>query len=180
MLGIDLISLGKSRVLSVIDFQPLHPTEEYSEKYISHLSEIRNKYPGIITYVCLNDTFTFCFWISINRNFVRILLFYFHFRLSDLQGSLSGKIYDDVSWFSKEMLFGRFTNEDKITSVVLPAFKDYLNEYLKLMDSAMPDHTMENMNIVENRQKEYDTYRYLFVDMYTYVYVYDSMYKDIV
>jgi 15,16-dihydrobiliverdin:ferredoxin oxidoreductase len=55
MLGIDLISLGKSRVLSVIDFQPLHPTEEYSEKYISHLSEIRNKYPGIITYVFFND-----------------------------------------------------------------------------------------------------------------------------
>ena len=46
LLGVDLISLGKSRVLSVIDFQPLHPTEEYSSKYISHLSNIRAKYPG--------------------------------------------------------------------------------------------------------------------------------------
>ena len=46
LLGIDLISLGKSRVLSVIDFQPLHPTEDYSEKYISHLTPIRAKYPG--------------------------------------------------------------------------------------------------------------------------------------
>jgi hypothetical protein len=57
------------------------------------------------------------------------------------------------------MLFGRFTNEDKITSVVLPAFNDYLNEYLKLMDNALPDHTLENINVVENRQKEYDIYR---------------------
>lgn len=46
LLGVDLISLGKSRVLSVIDFQPLHPTEEYSSKYISHLGGIRAKYPG--------------------------------------------------------------------------------------------------------------------------------------
>ena len=59
LLGVDLISLGKSRVLSVIDFQPLHPTEElfidfqplhpteeYSSKYISRLSHIRAKYPG--------------------------------------------------------------------------------------------------------------------------------------
>ena len=92
MLGIDLISLGKGRILSVIDFQPLHPTGEYSAKYISPLTKIRQKYP-------------------------------------DLQGTLSGKIYDDTSFFSKNMLFGRFTDESKLTSVVLPAF----NEYLEVM-----------------------------------------------
>ena len=89
MLGIDLISLGKGRILSVIDFQPLHPTGEYSAKYISPLSKIRQKYP-------------------------------------DLQGTLSGKIYDDTSFFSKNMLFGRFTDESKLTSVVKPAFSEYL------------------------------------------------------
>jgi 15,16-dihydrobiliverdin:ferredoxin oxidoreductase len=51
MFGIDLISLGKSRVLSVIDFQPIHPTAEYSEKYISNMTDVRAKYPGMI--VCL-------------------------------------------------------------------------------------------------------------------------------
>merc|ERR1711871_1685593 len=76
LLGVDLISLGLKRVLSVIDFQPLHPTAEYSEKYIDWLKPIRDKYP-------------------------------------DLQGVLSGKIYEDTSFFSKQMLFGRFPDEKK-------------------------------------------------------------------
>ena len=62
MLGIDLISLGKGRVLTVVDFQPLHPTADYHAKHIAPLTAIRNKYP-------------------------------------DLQGTLSGKIYDDTSFF---------------------------------------------------------------------------------
>ena len=61
LLGVDLISLGKSRVLSVIDFQPLHATEEYSSKYISHLTQIRAKYPGNYPFiaVCLSDGVVF-------------------------------------------------------------------------------------------------------------------------
>ena len=50
LLGVDLISLGKNRfcqlLISSLYIQPLHPTEEYSSKYISHLSNIRAKYPG--------------------------------------------------------------------------------------------------------------------------------------
>jgi 15,16-dihydrobiliverdin:ferredoxin oxidoreductase len=98
MLGVDLISLGTQRVLSVIDFQPLHPTPEYSSKFIDHLSPIRSKYP-------------------------------------DLHGTLSGKIYDDTSFFSKQMLFGRFTDESKVEPVVLPAFNDYLSCYLDMVSS---------------------------------------------
>ena len=121
LLGMDLISLGKGRILSVIDFQPLHPTNEYSGKYISHLTPIRNKYP-------------------------------------DLQGTLSGKIYDDTSFFSKNMLFGRFTDESKLTPVVLPAFTDYLREYVALMDRAVPDSRPESMAVVKQRQTAYDEY----------------------
>lgn len=121
LLGMDLISLGKGRILSVIDFQPLHPTAEYSGKYISHLTPTRNKYP-------------------------------------DLQGTLSGKIYDDTSFFSKNMLFGRFTDESKLTPVVLPAFTDYLREYVALMDRAVPDHRPESMAVVKQRQTAYDEY----------------------
>ena len=82
MLGVDLISLGKQRVLSVIDMQPLHPDEAYSKKYIqrSEISGIKAKYP-------------------------------------DLHGKLSGKIYDDTSFFSSNMLFGRFTDETKLKPV---------------------------------------------------------------
>jgi 15,16-dihydrobiliverdin:ferredoxin oxidoreductase len=121
MLGIDLISLGKSRVLSVIDFQPLIPTEEYSEKYISPLSSIRDKYPS-------------------------------------LQGTLSGKIYDDTSFFSKNMLFGRFTDESKLMSDVLPAFDEYLQQYVQLAQSAVPNHSSANIAHVMERQKAYEVY----------------------
>jgi 15,16-dihydrobiliverdin:ferredoxin oxidoreductase len=121
LFGVDLISLGPSRILSVMDTQPLYPTPEYSSKYIDSLAPIRNKYP-------------------------------------DLHGTLSGKIYDDTSFFSKQMLFGRFTDETKLKPVVLPAFEEYLLEYIKLMDNAKPDNSPEAMTTVKSRQKAYDVY----------------------
>lgn len=121
MLGVDLISLGRKRVLSVIDMQPVLPTIEYSEKYISQLSPIRAKYP-------------------------------------DLHGVLSGKIYDDTSFFSKNMLFGRFTDESKVKSVVQPAFSEYLQKYVSMMDQAVPDSSESAKKLVRSRQEEYDVY----------------------
>lgn len=121
LFGVDLISLGKNRVLSVIDFQPLHPTSEYSARYIQPLGAIREKY-------------------------------------FDLQGTLSGKFYDDTSFFSKNMLFGRFTDESKLKSVVLPAYSEYLHEYIKLMDKAVPNHDAKAVEVVKNRQVAYDVY----------------------
>lgn len=76
----------------------------------------------------------------------------------DLHGVLSGKIYDDTSFFSKNMLFGRFTDESKIKSVVQPAFTDYLHMYLKMMDQATPDKTEASMAMVKSRQAAYDDY----------------------
>jgi 15,16-dihydrobiliverdin:ferredoxin oxidoreductase len=121
LLGIDLISIGKNRVLSVIDAQPIHPTDEYSQKYNGPFAKIRAKYP-------------------------------------DLQGTLSGKIYDDTSFFSKGMLFGRFTDESKLGNTVTPAFAEYLNAYLSLMDKATPDYSESSMNTVRERQIAYDIY----------------------
>ena len=121
MLGVDLISLGLSRVLNVIDFQPLHPTPEYSAKHIDHLASIRSKYP-------------------------------------ELHGTLSGKIYDDTSFFSKQMLFGRFTDESKVAPVVQPAFEDYLSAYIETVGRCVPDTRQESMAEVKLRQKAYDIY----------------------
>jgi len=121
LLGVDLISLGKNRVLTVVDFQPLHPTKEYFDRYISHLSTIRKNYP-------------------------------------DLQGTLSGKIYNDTSFFSANMLFGRFSDESKLQSVVQPAFTEYLKEYLQLMDKAEPNYSPETMELVKQRHTAYDIY----------------------
>ena len=121
MLGIDLISLGKGRVLSVIDAQPLYPTTAYATKYASAFADIRNNFPS-------------------------------------LQGTLSGKIYDDTSFFSKNMLFGRFTDESKLLSDVLPAMKQYLSAYLAIAKTAIP--STNSTEIEENfaRQKQYDIY----------------------
>lgn len=76
----------------------------------------------------------------------------------DLQGVLSGKIYDDTSFFSKNMLFGRFTDESKLSSVVQPAFEEYLEAFLSLMDTAKPNSSMAFQEAVEQRQREYDIY----------------------
>lgn len=121
ILGMDLISLGKSRVLNVIDFQPLHNTDAYSAQYIDHLSAIREKYP-------------------------------------DLHGTLSGKIYHDALFFSKQMLFGRMTDESKVMSTVFPAYEEYQAAYTALMDRATPDYSPERMASVRARQSAYDAY----------------------
>lgn len=123
MLGIDLISLGKQRILSVIDMQPLHPDQDYSDKYITRpeISSIRNKYP-------------------------------------DLQGKLSGKIYDDTSFFSSNMLFGRFTDESKLKPVVHEALQEYLGAYIDMVSSAEPNHDPKAMEVVKKRQTQYDIY----------------------
>ena len=124
MLGTDLISLGKQRILSVIDMQPLHPDAEYSDRYITipEVTDVRAKYP-------------------------------------DLHGKLSGKIYDDTSFFSKNMLFGRFTDESKLQPVVHPAHEEYLDAYInKVTSSAIRNTDVAAMKIVEDRQRAYDVY----------------------
>ena len=105
----------------MIDCQPLYPTDEYSDKYVNHFSNIRDKYP-------------------------------------DLHGKLSGKIYDDTSFFSKNMLFGRFTDESKLDSTVLPAFGEYLEKYTQIMNEAKPNKSAKFQAMVKERQKKYDEY----------------------
>ena len=56
------------------------------------------------------------------------------------------------------MLFGRFTDESKLKDVVLPAFTEYLKEYVALMDTAVPDFSPESQRIVKERQTKYDAY----------------------
>ncbi|RYG61991.1 hypothetical protein EON64_18215, partial [archaeon] len=71
---------------------------------------------------------------------------------------MSGKIYNDTSFFSSSMLFGRFVDETKLSSVVNPAFQEYLDAYLRLMDQATPNFSPLSMERVAERQKAYDTY----------------------
>merc|ERR1712146_749818 len=45
ILGIDLLYFGKSKIITVIDFQPLSQKKEYTKKYIDPLKPIKEKYP---------------------------------------------------------------------------------------------------------------------------------------
>ena len=44
LLGIDLLSFGKGKILCVVDFQPLSQNPDYLEKYTSQLTPIRNEF----------------------------------------------------------------------------------------------------------------------------------------
>jgi 15,16-dihydrobiliverdin:ferredoxin oxidoreductase len=76
----------------------------------------------------------------------------------DLHGTLSGKIYDDTSFFSKQMLFGRFTDELKVQSVVGPALEEYLGAYISAVSNSTPNKDPKAMAAVQERQRAYDSY----------------------
>ncbi len=76
----------------------------------------------------------------------------------DLHDTLSGKIYHDAQFFSKNMLFGRLPDETKVTTVVYPAYTEYMKAYTDLIDTAVPDVLPESMALVESRQSAYDAY----------------------
>jgi len=76
----------------------------------------------------------------------------------DLHGTLSGKIYDDTSFFSKQMLFGRFTDESKVNPVVAPALEEYLSAYVSAVTHAIPNKDPKAMAAVQERQRAYDAY----------------------
>jgi 15,16-dihydrobiliverdin:ferredoxin oxidoreductase len=121
MLGIDLISLGRKRIIAGIDFQPLYKTDDYNAKYIDVLTPIRAKY-------------------------------------ENLQDEHSGKIYDDSTFFSDNMLLGHFSDEAKADSEIIPASNEYLHAYLELAKTAVPDDSESGMAAVRERQARYDEY----------------------
>ena len=47
LLGIDLLSFGKKKILIVIDFQPLFRESDYLAKYIEPMCEVRDRYDDL-------------------------------------------------------------------------------------------------------------------------------------
>lgn len=47
LLGIDLLSFGKKKILVVLDFQPLFRDEAYQKKYIEPMRELHDNYPDL-------------------------------------------------------------------------------------------------------------------------------------
>ena len=76
----------------------------------------------------------------------------------DLHDSLTGKIYTNPEFFSKNMLFSRSTNENKVQNIVVPAYKEYLDSYIKMLNNIKPNHDNEKIASVYQRQSDYDAY----------------------
>ena len=77
-------------------------------------------------------------------------------KYENLKGRMSSKFYDETQFFSQQMLFARFENEDIIHDELFPAFKGYVETHLDLIRST--EGNPSERAAVLDRQKAYDTY----------------------
>eukprot|EP00525_Craspedostauros_australis_P002036 CAMPEP_0198124382 /NCGR_PEP_ID=MMETSP1442-20131203/39772_1 /TAXON_ID= /ORGANISM="Craspedostauros australis, Strain CCMP3328" /LENGTH=367 /DNA_ID=CAMNT_0043783767 /DNA_START=79 /DNA_END=1182 /DNA_ORIENTATION=- len=73
-----------------------------------------------------------------------------------LQGKMSAKFYDETKFFSQQMLFARFEEEEVVGRDLFPAFQSYVETHLDLVKSLEPDY--DNSAKVMQRQEAYDVY----------------------
>lgn len=77
-------------------------------------------------------------------------------KYDSLKGRMSSKFYDETQFFSQQMLFARFEDEDVVARDLFPAFKSYVQTHLDMIHECEPDE--ENAEFVMDRQKAYDVY----------------------
>jgi len=75
-----------------------------------------------------------------------------------LSGKMSSRFYDETKFFSKQMLFSRFEDEDIVSKELFPAFKRYVSLHSKLIRETKPETNSATQAFVLDRQREYDTY----------------------
>lgn len=78
-------------------------------------------------------------------------------RYASLKGRMSSKFYDETQFFSQQMLFARFENENVISDELLPAFQEYVNTHVQMVRETPAADASETQMVLE-RQKAYDTY----------------------
>jgi len=79
-------------------------------------------------------------------------------KYDSLKGRMSSKFYDETQFFSKQMLFARFEDENVVGDDLLPAFQQYVKTHVDLLKSTEADTSLESQKFVLDRQKAYDTY----------------------
>lgn len=73
-----------------------------------------------------------------------------------LKGRMSSKFYDETQFFSQQMLFARFEDENVVNNDLFPAFQEYVKTHLDLVKETAPDTSA--MPLVLDRQLAYDSY----------------------
>lgn len=81
---------------------------------------------------------------------------YIKAKYEGIAGSMSSRFYDENRFFSKQLAFAKFDNVEPIQTQLLPAFKEYLDEYVKMVKSAKP--VENNRESIRKLQMEYDQY----------------------
>ncbi|NEP01788.1 MAG: 15,16-dihydrobiliverdin:ferredoxin oxidoreductase [Symploca sp. SIO2E9] len=117
LLGIDFLSFGKKKIIVVLDFQPLFRDEEYQEKYIEPMREIRDRYDKLAQNLEMK-------FYDANQYFSKYLLF----AKTDAETVQTGlfeayKDYLDLYWQMLEQAVP-LTNQEDIERIV-KAQKDY-------------------------------------------------------
>jgi len=73
-----------------------------------------------------------------------------------LHGKMSAKFYDETKFFSKQMLFARFEDQEIVDKDLFPAFQDYVSAHVDLVNNNEPNYS--SMKMVRDRHAAYDTY----------------------
>jgi len=79
-------------------------------------------------------------------------------KYESLKGRMSAKFYDETKFFSEQMLFARFAEEEVVARDLFPAFQQYVTLHTKLIAETTPDHSSAGQESVLERQQAYDTY----------------------
>jgi 15,16-dihydrobiliverdin:ferredoxin oxidoreductase len=77
-------------------------------------------------------------------------------KYDSLKGRMSSKFYDETQFFSQEMLFARFDDENIIQKDLEPAFQEYVKTHVELLRNTEANPS-QAASVLE-RQKAYDTY----------------------
>jgi len=77
-------------------------------------------------------------------------------KYESLKGKMTSKFYDETQFFSQELLFSRFDDENIIEKELMPAFQEYVKAHMDLIRNT--ECNSDERAFVMQRQKEYDTY----------------------
>ena len=75
-----------------------------------------------------------------------------------LKGRMSSKFYDETQFFSQQMLFARFEDENVVQEDLFPAFQKYVTMHQTLIQETEPLTDVKKIQMVMERQRAYDTY----------------------
>lgn len=63
---------------------------------------------------------------------------------------MSSKFYDENTFFSRELAFGRYDSPELVSTEVYPAFEEYLRTYIEMVANA--DRSEDPKILEENKE----------------------------